>query len=95
MNDGTISPEGLVVKSPKGSIQLNKDDSAIVGTNLGGGGNNTSNNMEIDYDKMARANAAAMSNVTVETRFDDFKSRSITAQSGINNNRVKQVAPFA
>ncbi len=42
MNDGTISPEGLVVKSPKGSIQLNKDDSAIVGTNLGGGGNNTS-----------------------------------------------------
>ena len=33
MNDGTISPEGLVVKSPKGSIQLNKDDSAIVGTN--------------------------------------------------------------
>ena len=47
MNDGTISPEGLVVKSPKGSIQLNKDDSAIVGTNLGGGGNNTSNNVEI------------------------------------------------
>ncbi len=95
MNDGTISSEGLVVKSPKGSIQLNKDDSAIVGTNLGGGGNNTSNNMEIDYDKMARANAAAMANVTVETRFDDFKSRSVTAQSGINNNRVKQVAPFA
>ena len=39
--DGTISPEGLVVKSPKGSIQLNKDDSVIAGTNLGGGGNSS------------------------------------------------------
>lgn len=34
MNDGMISPEGLVVQSPKGSIQLNKDDSIIAGTNL-------------------------------------------------------------
>ena len=39
MDDGTISPEGLVVNSPKGSINLNKDDSIIAGTNLGGGGN--------------------------------------------------------
>ena len=37
MDDGTISPEGLVVKSPKGSINLNKNDSVIAGTNLGGG----------------------------------------------------------
>ena len=90
MNDGTISPEGLVVKSPKGSIQLNKDDSAIVGTNLGGGGNNTSNNMEIDYDKMARANAAAMSNVKVASApFNSWNSRSQMSTEGININQIK------
>ena len=90
MNDGTISPEGLVVKSPKGSIQLNKDDSAIVGTNLGGGGNNISNNMEIDYDKMARANAAAMSNVKVASApFNSWSSRSQMSTEGININQIK------
>ena len=90
MNDGTISSEGLVVKSPKGSIQLNKDDSAIVGTNLGGGGNNTSNNMEIDYDKMARANAAAMSNVKVASApFNSWNSRSQMSTDGINVNQLK------
>lgn len=40
MDDGAIDPEGgVVVKSPKGSmgVQLNKDDSIIAGTDLGGG----------------------------------------------------------
>ena len=38
MNDGVIGKDGgMVVNSPKGSIQLNKDDSIIAGTNLGGG----------------------------------------------------------
>ena len=38
MNDGVIEPGGgMVVQSEKGSIQLNKDDSIIAGTNLGGG----------------------------------------------------------
>ena len=40
MDDGAIDPQGgVVVKSPKGSmgVQLNKDDSIIAGTNLGGG----------------------------------------------------------
>ena len=94
MNDGTISSEGLVVKSPKGSIQLNKDDSAIVGTNLGGGGNNTSNNMEIDYDKQAqttaKAVAAAMANVQVASApFNSWSSRSQMSTEGININQIK------
>ena len=29
-----------MVSGPKGSIQLNKDDQVIAGTNLGGGGGN-------------------------------------------------------
>jgi len=44
MEDGVIGSDGgMVVSGPKGSIQLNKDDSIIAGTNLGGGGgkNNT------------------------------------------------------
>ena len=39
MKDGIIAPDGgMVVSGEKGSIQLNKDDSIIAGTNLGGGG---------------------------------------------------------
>jgi len=39
MNDGVIGPGGeMVVSGPKGSIQLDKKDSIIAGTNLGGGG---------------------------------------------------------
>ena len=37
MNDGVIGPGGeMVVSGPKGSIQLDKDDSIIAGTDLGG-----------------------------------------------------------
>jgi hypothetical protein len=40
VNDGIINPKGgMVVSGPEGSIQLNKKDSIIAGTNLGGGGN--------------------------------------------------------
>ena len=40
MDDGIIGSDGgMIVSGPKGSIQLNKDDSIIAGTNLGGGGN--------------------------------------------------------
>jgi hypothetical protein len=39
MNDGVIGPGGeMVVSGPKGSIQLDKEDSIIAGTNLGGKG---------------------------------------------------------
>jgi hypothetical protein len=44
MNDGVISPTGgMLVSGPEGSIQLNKKDSIIAGTNLGGGANNGGN----------------------------------------------------
>jgi hypothetical protein len=37
MKDGVIGPGGeMVVSGPKGSIQLDKDDSIIAGTNLFG-----------------------------------------------------------
>ena len=39
MDDGFIGPEGkTLVSGPKGSVQLNPQDSMIVGTNLFGGG---------------------------------------------------------
>lgn len=39
MKDGVIGPGGeMVVSGPKGSIQLDKDDSIIAGTDLGGKG---------------------------------------------------------
>lgn len=38
MNDGIIDPNaGMIVSGPKGSIQLDKNDSIIAGTNLGYG----------------------------------------------------------
>ena len=44
MDDGVIdSKGGMVISGPEGSIQLNKKDSIIAGTNLGGGNNNGSN----------------------------------------------------
>jgi hypothetical protein len=47
-DDGVINPKGgLVVSGPEGSIQLNKKDSIIAGTNLGGGGNSSSELAEI------------------------------------------------
>jgi hypothetical protein len=44
VDDGIIGPDGgLVVSGPKGSIQLDPNDSIVAGTNLNGssGGNST------------------------------------------------------
>ena len=39
MDDGFIGPGGKpILFGEEGAVQLNKDDSMIVGTNLGGGG---------------------------------------------------------
>ena len=44
MKDGVIGPGGeMVVSSPKGSIQLDKDDSIIAGTDLFGGDKKSNN----------------------------------------------------
>ena len=98
MKDGTISSEGLVVKHPKGSLNLDGEDDAIVGTNLLGGGNNTTNTTvqaqpEFDYDKLASAMGNV--NLTATTKFDDFGSRSNLAQTGIKNNTLKNQSSFA
>ena len=45
IKDGMIDPQGgLLVSGPEGSIQLDKKDSIVAGTNLGGKGNNQNNN---------------------------------------------------
>jgi hypothetical protein len=90
---------------PEGAIALNNKDTVIAGTNLFPKGDDViskpagavSMTPEIDYDKMAQANARAMSgiNITATTVFDDFANRSMVAQSGTNNSRIKQTAPFA
>lgn len=49
IHDGIINEQGgLVVSGPKGSIQLNKSDKIVAGTNLGGGGNDK------HYEKMTK-----------------------------------------
>ena len=37
MSDGGVKPDGTFIMSPKGSVQVNDQDSMIVGTNLMGG----------------------------------------------------------
>jgi hypothetical protein len=46
MKDGVISPDGgLMVSGEKGSIQLDKDDSIVAGTNLGGSSGKSDNGL--------------------------------------------------
>jgi len=48
INDGMINPDGgLMVSGPKGSIQLDPQDSIIAGTNLGGQGQSAQSNREL------------------------------------------------
>ena len=110
--DDVMSPGGSgggygnrTLMGPEGAIALNNKDTVIAGTNLFPKGDDViskpagavSMTPEIDYDKMAQANARAMSgiNITATTVFDDFANRSMVAQSGTNNSRIKQTAPFA
>ena len=70
VNDGVISPTGgMLVSGPEGSIQLNKKDSIIAGTNLGGGGNgnggNSSNEMR-ELKNMVAAIANRPINVSID-----------------------------
>jgi hypothetical protein len=49
MKDGVIGSDGgMVVSGPKGSIQLDKDDSIIAGTNLGGSGGGSGMGEKLD-----------------------------------------------
>ena len=69
MNDGVINPKGgMVVSGPEGSIQLNKKDSIIAGTNLGGGNNNggNSSNELRELKSMVAAIANRPINVSID-----------------------------
>ena len=69
MNDGVIGSDGgMLVSGPKGSIQLNKDDSIIAGTNLGGG----------------NTQPAPMTPIIVKsvTQFDSFGANNPAASDG-------------
>jgi hypothetical protein len=58
MKDGIIGPGGeTIVSGPAGSIQLDKNDSLIAGTNLfgGDGGGISGGNMSIDLTPMVNA----------------------------------------
>jgi len=69
MNDGIINPKGgMVVSGPEGSIQLNKKDSIIAGTNLGGGNNNggNSSNELRELKNMVAAIANRPINVSID-----------------------------
>ena len=56
IKDGAIDSQGgLMVSGPKGSIQLDKDDSVVAGTNLGGkGGKKKTVSIEADSQRMQR-----------------------------------------
>jgi hypothetical protein len=73
MDDGMVGPDGgMILSGKKGSIQLNKDDSVIAGTNLlpkGSSGRVPQQAPSIDYDKMAQA----MSRVKVQTNLDGVR----------------------
>jgi hypothetical protein len=65
MDDGIINPNGgMVVSGPEGSIQLNKKDSIIAGTNLGGGNNNSNEIRELK--NMVAAIASRPINVSID-----------------------------
>ena len=90
MDDGVIGSDGgMVVSGPKGSIQLNKDDSIVAGTNLGGG----SGGEKFDYNKMA----SAMSQVQINTsiRHDSFGAKNQSANHGSYQSDAKHQTRFA
>ena len=91
MDDGVIGSDGgMVVSGPKGSIQLNKDDSIIAGTNLGGG---SGGGEKFDYNKMA----SAMSQVQINTsiRHDSFGAKNQSANHGSYQSDAKHQTRFA
>ena len=91
MEDGVIGPDGgMVVSGPKGSIQLNKNDSIIAGTNLGGG---SGGGEKFDYNKMA----SAMSQVQINTsiKHDSFGAKSQSSNHGSYQKNARHQTRFA
>jgi hypothetical protein len=85
MNDGVINPKGgMVVSGPEGSIQLNKKDSIIAGTNLGGGNNNGGNSS--NELRELKSMVAAIANRPINVSIDGKKV--IEATTGAQPNTV-------
>jgi hypothetical protein len=85
MNDGIINPNGgMVVSGPEGSIQLNKKDSIIAGTNLGGGNNNGGNSS--NELRELKNMVAAIANRPINISIDGNKI--IEATTGAQPNTV-------
>lgn len=73
MNDGIINPKGgMLVSGPEGSIQLNKKDSIIAGTNLGGGGNGDGGNSSTEMRELKNM-VAAIANRPINVSIDGKK----------------------
>ena len=62
IQDGFVDSQGNVISTPKGSINLDKDDDMLVGTNLfGDGGNQTSQpNVKVDFTALESTSAAQL-----------------------------------
>ena len=77
MDDGVIGKDGgMVVNSPKGSIQLNKDDSIIAGTDLGGG---KEQRQERRQEQRQEREPIIVQSIT---QFDSFGANSSMASNG-------------
>ena len=91
MEDGMVGPDGgMILSGRKGSIQLNKDDSVIAGTNLLPNGNNKTpqqSSQAIDYDKMAQAMSKVQ--IQVSTYLDGVNvSRKLQTPMGITTRKL-------
>ena len=67
MSDGVIGPGGeTIVSGPKGTIQLDKQDSMVVGTNLGGKGGNSGGNNQDNSEMLGLLKQIANKNTVIE-----------------------------
>ena len=74
MNDGIINPQGgMVVSGPEGSIQLNKKDSIIAGTNLGGNSKNNGDGGSSSEIRELKNMMAAIANRPINVSIDGKK----------------------
>jgi hypothetical protein len=93
VKDGAINPKGgLLVSGEKGSIQLDKEDSIIAGTNLGGKGKTSSGGGGMDSSAVVNAIAElrrdvnALANRPINVSIDGKKV--IEATTGNQPNTV-------
>jgi protein-disulfide isomerase len=74
VNDGVINPQGgLVVSGPEGSINLNKKDSIIAGTNLGGNSKNNGDGGSSSEIRELKNMMAAIANRPINISIDGKK----------------------